>query len=193
MGIVIVIVFVIYTDSDDGPWFRLACITIPTIAHVLLCILNPHILCGSRSLGQNSSSIVKPIVDINPQDDIIDNIKDDLGLGSLDDGSFTDKWYFWLIIAIAICAFIVLVYFTLRGFKKYVIYRRKTVRMCIGCCSFIDKYIAVGWSGNLKQTVCMNNHAEARERNTSLRRIKARNIDITRCQTDCRRDWKEDW
>lgn len=85
-----------------------------------------HSVC---SLGQNSSSIVTPIVDINPQDDIVDKIKDNLGLGSIDDGSFTDKWYFWLIIAIVICAFIVLVYFSLRGFRKYIIYRKKMVRL----------------------------------------------------------------
>lgn len=92
---------------------------------------------GACSLGQNSSSIVNPIVDINPQDDIIDNIKDKLGLGSLSDGSFTDKWYFWLIIAIVICIFIVLVYFTLRGFRKYLVYRKKMVGLDECCVNFI--------------------------------------------------------
>ena len=81
----------------------------------------------SVSLGQNSSTIVSPIVDINPLDDIEDSIKDGLGLGS-DGKPFVDQWYFWLIIAILICAVIVLVFFTLRGFRRHIIGRNKMVR-----------------------------------------------------------------
>ena len=67
-------------------------------------------------------------VDVNPQDNILSDIANNLGLPSLssdDDSDFTSKWYFWVIIGIVICIGIVMAYFTLRGFRRCLILRRK--------------------------------------------------------------------
>ena len=62
-------------------------------------------------------------VQINPQEDLFDQIGDALGIGGLfggsDDKPVVDRWYFWVIIAVVIIFFIVALYFTIRGFRRF--------------------------------------------------------------------------
>ncbi|KAI8110102.1 hypothetical protein M9435_001781 [Picochlorum sp. BPE23] len=59
-------------------------------------------------------------VQIDPQNDVIDNLLDALGIDAGgDQGPLVDRWYFWLIIAVVILLFIVAMYFTIRGFMRH--------------------------------------------------------------------------
>lgn len=75
------------------------------------------------SHGVNGQFDVPGAVQINPQEDLFDQIGDALGIGDLfggsDDKPVVDRWYFWVIIAFVIIFFIVALYFTIRGFRRF--------------------------------------------------------------------------
>lgn len=67
-------------------------------------------------------------VQVDPQNKVVDKLLDALGISLGIDGSkgpLVNRWYFWLIIAVLILLFIVGLYFTIRGFKRYAKTRRE--------------------------------------------------------------------
>lgn len=99
------------------------------------------VLCVISALQRKGVRAQVPgAVQIDPQNKIVDDLLEALGIDSGGDkGPLVDRWYFWLIIAIVILMFIVALYFTVRGFVRYA---RNRKEVCVDV--YMHVYTVVG-------------------------------------------------